>query len=149
VSLLAEQVGNHGYLVDLTGDLGFMITKRHEVGPSLTFRHRGGGELRDFSSGSAGVFYRFNIPTPARELLPFLGARGRWFFGDSNDAGIEYRFETGLRVMPSKRASVNLMLFYRKRTGGNCGDSLLYRSGGGYCDTVGRLGIAVGVSVFF
>jgi len=139
--------GDNNSSLRLAGDLGFMLSPRHEAGPTLNLQIWN-SDLGKYAWGSIGVFYRYNIPTRSRHLIPFGGVRVVWpvgvvwLSGYDQEWDAEARAEFGIRYLVGGRFSLDLTTFYRRTLGSLCEWS-------GCSEDEDRFGFAIGVSVFF
>jgi|GEM_PF-6134488 len=115
LSLLVQDTSDAGFYLNGTGRFGFLVTSQHEVGAlvsALYVRPDSGGTIK---AGSLGPFYRFNFATTTPALLPFVGLAAYSYLGDLRDSvDWGWQAESGLRVLVSAAASVNVATFWKR-----------------------------------
>ena len=112
------QEGEWGSGVTLSGRAGYLLTPHHEVGPIGSIIYSSPDQGRNYWGGTVGAFYRYNLGTYGRFVIPYAGAAAMWAFGDARQADTTItQLEAGVRLMLSSTAAVNLGAVYqRERT---------------------------------
>jgi hypothetical protein len=139
--------GDNDFLLHLAGDFGYMLTSRHEVGLSLNLQFWISDVEKDVW-GSCGFLYRYNVPIRISHLIPFAGVRVVWPFGlvwpygDEQQWDAEVLAEAGFRFVVGPSISLNLMGYYGRILGYQCGWMGCPADPSGF-------GYAIGMSGFF
>jgi hypothetical protein len=109
------QEGDWGNGVVLSGRIGYLLDQHHEVGPLGSFIYSRPNEGSTYHGGNAGLFYRYNLSTYGRYVIPYVGVSQQWGFGDGRDTVTRIsQIDAGVRLMLSPVAAVNVGMVYQR-----------------------------------
>ncbi len=101
--------------ITLSGRAGYFLTAHHEVGPIGSAIYSSPDTGPSYWGGSAGAFYRYNLDTYKRFVIPYAGAAAMWAFADAREASRWLmQLEAGVRLMLSPSAGINVSAVYQR-----------------------------------
>jgi hypothetical protein len=115
ISALIQDTDNAGFYLNISTRLGYLITANHEAGPVVAVLYSKPDDGGSITAASLGGFYRYNFGTTNKIVVPFLGFAAAGYLGDlSHSLRWSWQAESGLRIMPSPRVSINNVLFWHR-----------------------------------